>query len=495
MGDYQKEVFLKSPLKKICFDVNGTILWANEAYAKAFGKNRTDIEGTPFVDYLAEENRSAFLRHLQTVSSEPFQKEFFLEVTLKGVVATGSEDTGSVLDAVVIRSENGTIRYFSGWLRSSEEKKKILEQKTAATQGGHNSPFNRALCMVVDENGIMTSFEGYMAENYIPDPVGKHYKEIYQDRPQNQIWIERALAGETFQVEVDYEGTWYHIWYMPVKDVSGNIKGATWTAWPADYYRQRQFELHQKLQKEKNEFLSVASHEIKNPLSILSLQLEWLNRHLSNENTSIEVRKKAIDLIKKGLHQVSRISTLTERTLNSKALEKDRINLAPKRFNFVDLVESTVSDFCALYPSHSDSFKIVAPTSLEVFWDEGYVEEILDNLFSNAIKYGEAPFILEVENHIPGKVTFKLTDHGKGISPKSRARIFNRYDRTGSPTEVKGLGLGLYIVKNIVDTFNGTVSVDCDSGKGTTFSVSLPNPLATNSQTSRPSQLEPQASE
>ena len=117
---------------------------------------------------------------------------------------------------------------------------------------------------------------------------------------------------------------------------------------------------------------------------------------------------------------------------------------------------------------------ITAPSSLWVEWDHCRIEQVVINILTNAVKYGEGkPIDIEVaENEGYAYISFK--DHGIGIAPKDQSRIFNRFERAVSNSHISGLGLGLYIVTQVLSAHFGDISVDSTLGKGSTFKLSLP---------------------
>jgi len=114
-------------------------------------------------------------------------------------------------------------------------------------------------------------------------------------------------------------------------------------------------------------------------------------------------------------------------------------------------------------------------------WDKHRLEQVLVNLITNAIKYGNSnPIFVTVKND-QDKAMIEVKDHGMGISETNLPKIFDRFERVGNHNGITGLGLGLWIVKKILEGFNGSITVDSQTGVGSTFRVYLPVSIQNNS--------------
>jgi signal transduction histidine kinase len=107
-------------------------------------------------------------------------------------------------------------------------------------------------------------------------------------------------------------------------------------------------------------------------------------------------------------------------------------------------------------------------------WDEFRLEQVVVNLLTNALRYGAGkPIRVELEQ-LPGAAAIRVSDQGVGIAPDDQARVFERFVRVGERTRAPGLGLGLYITRQLVEAHGGTISVESTLGEGSTFTVALP---------------------
>jgi signal transduction histidine kinase len=115
-----------------------------------------------------------------------------------------------------------------------------------------------------------------------------------------------------------------------------------------------------------------------------------------------------------------------------------------------------------------------APPSIIGSWDRARIRQIANNLISNAIKYGRRQPVLIELSATDSSVTISTTDHGIGIDPEKRQKIFERFERAVSLKNYGGFGIGLFITRNLVEAHGGTIRVDSEVGKGARFTVELP---------------------
>lgn len=218
----------------------------------------------------------------------------------------------------------------------------------------------------------------------------------------------------------------------------------------------------------RDDFLSVAGHEFKTPLTTLQLQLDRLRRlPRGAENTaerSAEIAQKAVD----------RLARMIEELLDVTRVRAGRLILTFEEVDLSATVKEVSGRFREEAARSGSVVEIDGPDTLTGRWDRNRVDQIVTNLLSNAIKYGSGkPVEVRVEL-LGARARLTVRDHGIGIAPEHHARIFQRFERAVSGAHFRGLGLGLWIVREIVDAHHGTISVESAIGAGTTFTVELP---------------------
>jgi PAS domain S-box-containing protein len=232
----------------------------------------------------------------------------------------------------------------------------------------------------------------------------------------------------------------------------------------------------------RDEFLSIASHELKTPLTALKLQLN-VYQLLAKKGLSQEAfLEKSTQVITQVRQQVNRLGRLVEELLDVSQINNGKLNLQLESFDLYDLVKEVCDRFAD--DSISSRVELVSEriSAITGCWDRLRIDQVITNLISNAIKYGDTKPVrasVSIDNET---AVVDISDQGIGISEEDQMRIFGRFERAVSASNFGGLGLGLYIVRQIVHEHGGTVSVRSEKGVGSTFTVRLPlaNALSQN---------------
>jgi signal transduction histidine kinase/DNA-binding response OmpR family regulator len=219
----------------------------------------------------------------------------------------------------------------------------------------------------------------------------------------------------------------------------------------------------------RDEFLSVASHELNTPLATLTLQLdEILLRARNNER---EQPDRGVILARR---QVERLSRLVSNLLDVSRITSEQIQLRIADVDLSAITREVLDQFAAEMARAGCATEIEATGPVMGRWDPLRIEQVIANLLSNACKYGAGkPIRVEVGMEGP-LAKLSVRDHGIGIAPADRERIFERFERAASARHYGGLGLGLYITRQVVEAHGGTIRVASHAGAGSTFSVELP---------------------
>lgn len=222
----------------------------------------------------------------------------------------------------------------------------------------------------------------------------------------------------------------------------------------------------------RDEFLTVASHELKTPLTPLSLKLQTLAR-ATRERRGPELLERLPADLEVMQRQVKRLSTLVGELLDVTLISSGHLRLALEPVDLGALVQEVAARF------EGESQRTGTPIQAELDevvgqWDRGRLEQAVSNLLSNALKYGVGhPVHLQV-----GRTTehawLSVRDEGIGIPPEAAGRIFEKFERAVSERHYGGLGLGLYVTRQNVQAMGGTIDVRSTLGQGATFTVRLP---------------------
>jgi signal transduction histidine kinase len=219
----------------------------------------------------------------------------------------------------------------------------------------------------------------------------------------------------------------------------------------------------------REEFLHVASHELRGPIGTLRLSVQLLGR---------DVQKGRTDALADRLHvidrQAVRLARLSDTLLDVSRITAGRLDLAREPGDLAALVREVVPRFEEEAAEAGVAIRLDAPEEVRATFDAARMEQVVSNLLSNAVKYGrEGPVEVRVRGG-GGRAVLDVEDRGIGIAPGDQKRIFDRFERAVSPRHFAGLGLGLWIVRQLVEAHGGTIRVRSAPGEGATFTVELP---------------------
>lgn len=227
----------------------------------------------------------------------------------------------------------------------------------------------------------------------------------------------------------------------------------------------------------RNEFLSIASHELRTPMTSLRMQLDLINRLVRQGNIGSSQKEQVERMSEISSNEIGRLSRLVQNLLDVSRIVTGHLTMERECFDLVERVRKVI-DRMSEQLSHAE-----CPVSMEasgrilVNWDRHGIEQVVINLLSNAIKYAPGRPI-EVDVGLKdGSAFISVRDHGPGIRKEDQARIFDRFERADSERKDSGLGLGLFIVRKMVSEHSGKIDVQSVYGEGATFTVVMPTAM------------------
>ncbi len=224
------------------------------------------------------------------------------------------------------------------------------------------------------------------------------------------------------------------------------------------------------LEIKQDEFIAVASHELKTPLTSIKLLVQMLKRRSKEDNNDINEDLESME------DQIDKLTNIINTLLAVSKLKEKKMSLDKSVFIINDLIEETASDVERLVVKH----KIIleAEKGVQVLADSERIKQVLTNFINNAIKYSPDSNKVEVKLYTSsGYAIVSVRDFGIGIPEENKKKIFDRFFQVGQQhlrTSSEGLGLGLYISKEIIKAHKGKIWLESEEGKGSTFYFSIP---------------------
>lgn len=226
----------------------------------------------------------------------------------------------------------------------------------------------------------------------------------------------------------------------------------------------------------RDDFLSIAAHELKTPLTPISMQLQLLEHSLNNETSTgvTTIDKKLLEITKNSKKEVDRLSRLIDELLDVSRISAGRLTLNIKKTNLSNIINQVVDRHLNMSMKTGSAIHTEIAKDIIDYWDALRLESVIENMVTNAIKYGEGKPI-EIKAYQSGDTAIiSVSDHGIGISDEDQKKIFQKFERAVSVKKFSGLGLGLYISRKIVEAHGGVILLESKVGHGSTFRIELP---------------------
>jgi len=331
---------------------------------------------------------------------------------------------------------------------------------------------------VMTWNAGAQRIKGYEAREII----GHHFSEFYESEEVRAGKCERELEGaardgrfedEGWRLRKDGTKFWANVVITALRSDNGELIGfAKVTRDLTERRRLEQEQLRVAKAEEairlRDEFLSLAAHELKTPLTVLQLQLDTLGDRLddSSQRTTTKLQRAS--------QSSERLANLVESLLDVSRIATGRFALALTEFDMSECVARLVDGLRPSADKARCDLTVDAPGTIVGMWDRLRVEQALTNLLVNAIKYGAGKPVRVCVRQAGSDAVLEVRDHGPGIPQTELGRIFQRFERAASIRNYGGLGLGLYLIQAIVDAHGGNVTAENVPEGGALFRVLLP---------------------
>jgi PAS domain S-box-containing protein len=328
------------------------------------------------------------------------------------------------------------------------------------------NPMGQNILGLTEEQILGRSYKDtkWRSERIDGSPISKEDHPMY-------VALRTGLAVYDQEIAVVIEGRkkiYISVNAAPLMDDENHISGGIVTF--TDVTNRR------KVLQEKDDFISVASHELKTPIASLKAALQLLERKQSNISPDLQAK-----LVAQSNKSLKKLTDLVESLLNSNRISQGRFPVNKIKFKIADLIH----ECCQHVRNAGDHvIKFDGDFDLEVDADEQLIDQVIVNLVNNAVKYapGSKEIIISVQPE--GEFAkISVTDFGPGIPADKLPYIFDRYYRVDNVgARFSGLGLGLYICSEIVEKHGGEMGVESKHGLGTTFWFTLPMAMATSEE-------------
>lgn len=223
--------------------------------------------------------------------------------------------------------------------------------------------------------------------------------------------------------------------------------------------------------RSRDTFLAIAGHELKSPVTALLLQAESWRHRLAKRVMPTDMQR---DGWQRQIQHLQRLIGLVDGLLDVSRLSHGQLRLHRTDVDFAEVVADVISRLQDAATRAACPVRVDVPQAVHGQWDRLRLEQVVENLLSNAFKYGAGQPIDVVLRQEDELAVLRVQDHGAGISAADQKRIFECYERAEDTSHIGGLGLGLWIVRQIVEANGGDVQVHSEHGQGAQFVVSLP---------------------
>jgi len=472
----------------LMIDLNGRVLSWNSGAERIVGYRAEEVVGRDFRLFYRPEDVAAGRpdAELRTALETGRYEEEWWRVRKDGstfrahIIVTSLRDAEGNLTGFAKVTRDITERWQTEQaLRESEERFRILVEQ-----------IHDYAIFLLDPKGHITTWNAGAArikQFQAHEVLGKHFslfytpEDVHDGKPQRLLAIadrDGVVHDVGWRVRKDGSRFWADVTITELRDTSGQTYGFAkvvrdLTERVEAEETARAYEAARDAVRTRDEFLSIAAHELRTPLTAAQLQLKGLQRHIVRDPTKWNPERLAGRLAL-AIESGDRLSELIETLLDVSRIATGRIRLSLGDFDLSEAVAGAVQRLQGLIHDSGCEVALEIETGIVGRWDRLRLEQALINLIANACKYAPRSTIhVGLTHHGPG-VQLWVKDSGPGIESEHLERIFDRFERAVSSAHYGGLGLGLYVTRQIAELHGGTVRVDSQPGAGSTFYVELP---------------------
>lgn len=475
---------------------DGVIYYANKTVSKLFGTSRktTGLKREDLIKNWDRYHRYKLERYFE--ASQMHQAVYQDKKQFVGVMKIFSNPVRFVeANYIPIVKEGSLIGMAASYRditreRRQEEQINLQVRSLQTEKDRWKAMFqnvDEGIC-ILDRTGriehINASCEAALGRN-LKEVQGKEYSQVFgchtkdglrypEFRPLEKLIITREPIpyDEHLHTNAQGFGYWVGVSATPIKNQEGEIEEIILVV--------RDISAMKEIEKAKSEFVSIASHELRTPLTVVNGYLSLLLSGDLGDFADVQSRSNLFTILRKVSDETSRLTKLVSDLLNVSRIEEKRIQLEVRSVPIAEIIHPVVEEMAPLAAQKNITLKMETlnePDGLTVRADRNKVTQVLVNLVDNAVKYtptgGNVWVRYWQEKH---KAFVQVEDNGIGIPEKLFPIIFEKFQQAPGSylKENRGTGLGLFIVKSLVELHNGGMNVESEVGRGTKFTFYLP---------------------
>jgi two-component system phosphate regulon sensor histidine kinase PhoR len=497
-ADHTYRVFIEKMIEgAVTIDESGFILYCNSSFTNLVQAATEKVIGMPFIDFIAEESKAGYKKIIKKAWKKDTKEEFMIKSGSDKTTcclcsfAAIDMDWGHSLSVILtdLTTQKITQKHLE-WqnekleaaqslvIQQKDELESIVKERTKDLSVSRGN-----LRLLADHITQMTwtcmpdgrvnffnerwyeytglGFEQSMGwgwrEAIHPDDI-----EVFMEK-----YREALQTGGIFEVENRYrrgkDGVyrWHLNRATPLKNESGEI--ILWVGTATDIEEQKR-ELERK-----DEFIGVASHELKTPLTSLKGYLQLILLHKKDD-----LPDTVVQYINKAVIALGKLQFLVDDLLDASKIKAGRLSYNMDIINLKDVVTTCAENAAAMNPTYT--FEVQNTDDFMINGNAERIEQVLMNLVNNAVKYSNGSRSVIIKSFkYSDCARVAVTDFGIGLSGEQQLKIFERFYRVEDKKNMtSGLGMGLYISSEIVNTHHGKIGVESELGKGSTFYFDLP---------------------
>ncbi len=224
----------------------------------------------------------------------------------------------------------------------------------------------------------------------------------------------------------------------------------------------------------RDDFMSMVAHELRTPLNTLFLEAQLRKMQLDRGNTAVFDAAYLQKMVARDQRQIQSMVRLIDDMLDVSRIRSNRLSIRPSQVDLQALLARVVGNLSNQASAAGSTITLEPGEPAIGTWDEFRIEQVVINLLTNALRYGKGRPVTVNTVGVPDGVRIEVRDQGMGISEENQKRIFEQFERANGNDGTGGLGLGLFITRQLVEAHGGQISVESREGEGSTFMITLP---------------------